>query len=229
MALSALTAADPALVVAALAVLRGWVAREDGAHLLDTLAPIALDTGRDAAIRLAALDALSDLPPELVQPIRAQAQVEDAAPASDDPADVRAWAADAGRTAAFSALHALIVRLRERERDAATAGLRQEWLTTRAAVHAVLAARDSRVALYDLRETFDAAPAALPLDFLVAVTAIGDASCLEPMARAWQAAAHDTWWRERLADAAAAIVHRSRLSGRSAVVKRIRAKWAGFL
>ncbi len=228
-ALSALAAAEPPLVVAALGVLRAWAGREDGAELLDVVTAIALDTNREAAVRVAALDALSDLPPHIVQPIRAQAQVDDVAPPSDDPVEVRGWAADAGRSAAFSALHALIVRIREHERDASEEGLRQEWRTTRGAVHAALAARGSRVALYDLRESFDAAAAALPLDFLVAVTAIGDASCLEPMARAWQAAAHDTWWRERLADAASDIMHRARLSGRSAVVKRIRGKWSGFL
>ncbi len=101
---------------------------------------------------------------------------------------------------------------------------------TRAAAHAVLARRGSRVALYDLRETFDAAQAPLPLDFLAAVTTLGDASCLEPMARAWAASpAGETWWRDRLADAAADIMHRTRLSGRSNVVKRIRGRWTGFL
>jgi hypothetical protein len=49
------------------------------------------------------------------------------------------------------------------------------------------------------------------------------------MARAWAAAPAETWWRERLSAAADAIVHRTRLSGRSAVLKRVRAKWAGFV
>jgi hypothetical protein len=59
--------------------------------------------------------------------------------------------------------------------------------------------------------------------------AIGDASCLEAMARAWAASPHEGWWRDRLSAAADAIVHRTRLSGRSAILKRIRAKWAGFV
>ena len=97
-------------------------------------------------------------------------------------------------------------------------------------MHAALARRGSRVALYDLREAFDAAQEPLPLDFLTAVTTIGDASCLEPMARAWAAAAPtEKWWRDRLAEAATDIMHRTRLSGRSALMKRIRAKWAGFM
>jgi lysyl-tRNA synthetase class II len=62
------------------------------------------------------------------------------------------------------------------------------------------------------------------------VVAIGDATCLEPMARAWAAApGSEAWWRDRLADAATDIMHRTRLSGRSALVKRIRQKWPKFL
>ena len=86
----------------------------------------------------------------------------------------------------------------------------------RGAVHAALARRGSRVALYDLREAFDGAQTPLPLDFLTAVTAIGDASCLEPMARAWSTAPPgEAWWRDRLADAAADIVSRLSLTGRN--------------
>ena len=58
---------------------------------------------------------------------------------------------------------------------------------------------------------------------------IGRADCLEPMARAWAAAPGEHWWRERLVETAAEIMHRLRLSGRSAVVKRIRAKYHDFL
>jgi hypothetical protein len=85
------------------------------------------------------------------------------------------------------------------------------------------------VALYDLREAFDTATGPLAPDFLVAITAIGDESCLEPMARAWAAATGEAWWRDRLADAAADIMRRARLNGRSVVVKRLRTKWPGFI
>jgi hypothetical protein len=85
------------------------------------------------------------------------------------------------------------------------------------------------VALYDIRETFDAAHEPLPLDFLAAATTLGDTATLEPLARAWTAAAaRETWWRDRLRDAAADIMKREKLSGRSAVVKRIRTKYPGF-
>ena len=228
-ALAAVDALEPDVVIAAVNVLRGWVAREDGTRVLDALAALAVDRDRDARIRLAALDALSDLPRHLVQPILEQAPPADARTPGDDPLRVREWLATVGRREALSALHDLIVRARERERTEPSLPVRHEWQTARAAVHAALAARGSRVALYDLRETFDAATAPLPRDFVVAITAIGDASCLEPLARAWAAAPGDAWWRDRLAGAATAIVRRTRLSGRSAVVKRIRAKWKGFL
>lgn len=228
-ALSALDAPDGDVAVAALGVLRGWVTREDGTRMLDALAGVALDRARDGRIRLAALDALSDLPRDLVQPLLDAAPAADPRTAAGDPAQVREWVAAHGRTGPLSVLHDLIARARDRERTEPSPRVRQEWQAARAAVHAALAERGSRVALYDLRETFDAAAGPLPRDFLAAVTAIGDASCLEPMARAWSAAGGEVWWRERVADAAAGIVQRTRLSGRSAVVKRIRAKWVGFL
>jgi hypothetical protein len=228
-ALAAVGAPEPDVAIAALGVLRGWVAREDGTRVLDALAAVALDRTRDARIRLAALDALSDLPRHLVQPILEQAPPSDTGSPDDDPLRVCEWLAAEGRTAALSRLHDLIVRARERERADPSPRVRQEWQTARGAAHALLAERGSRVAAYDLREAFDGAAGPLPRDFLAAITAIGDASCLEPMARAWAAPPGEGWWRERLADAAADIVNRTRLSGRSAVVKRIRSKWPGFL
>ena len=103
-------------------------------------------------------------------------------------------------------------------------------MLARGAAHAALARRGSRVALYDLRESFDAAQEPLPLDFLAAATMLGDTATLEPLARAWAAAAPvEKWWRERLRDAADEIMKREKLTGRSAVVKRLREKWPGFL
>jgi hypothetical protein len=228
-ALAALGDTDAEVVAAAAGVLRGWVAHEDGTRVLEALSAVALDRDRLPAMRLAALDALSDLPRSLVQPLLEQAPPP-AAPAApgDDTDAVRAWIEGRGSTAALSELHAAIAQARDRERTAPE-GRRHEWLLVRGAAHAVLARRGSRVALYDLREAFDAATAPLPLDFLNAMTLIGDSTCLEPMARAWSAAPGETWWRDRLADAAADIVRRGRLTGRSAVLKRVRGKWPGFL
>ncbi len=229
LALTVLDTPDAGVVTAALGVLRAWVAREEGTRVLDALAGVALDGSREGQVRLAALDALSDLPRHLVQPIVEQAAAADSRSVLDDAARVRERIASEGRTAPLSALHDLVVRAREHERSERSAHARAEWQGVRAALHGILAERGSRVALYDLRETFDTARGPLPHDFLAAVAAIGDASCLEPMARAWKAAEDDTWWRERVADAAADIVKRTRLNSRSVVMKRIRAKWPQFL
>jgi len=232
-ALAALDASDASIRVAAIAVLRGWVAREEGTQILDALTARALDRAESADVRLAALDALSELPRDIVAPVldqaaqTAQATSGQARPADDEPLAMHEWVS-AHADAPLSELHAQIGRLRDLERQEPLPERREGWQRARGAVHAALARRGSRVALYDLRESFDAATAPLPLDFLTAIVAIGDASCLEPLARAWQASPGETWWRDRLSDAAADIMHRTRLSGRSAVVKRIRAKWPGF-
>jgi hypothetical protein len=213
--------------VAAIRVLRAWISREPGTRVLEALTGVALDRDQTPAVRLAALDALSELPKDIVQPIFEQAP--DAGPPTfDEPASVREWV-ETHEDAPLSQLHQVIAFVRDRERGEASARWRQEWTLARGAVHAVLARRGSRVALYDLRESFDAAQEPLPLDFLTAITALGDMTCLEPMARAWAASPKETWWRERLSEAAADIMQRTRLSGRSALVKRIRAKWPAFL
>jgi hypothetical protein len=235
---AALATPDSGVVIAALRLLRGRVAREQGVRTLDALTAVALDESRETSVRRAALDALSELPAELVAPVVAavrgqggQGQEGEGGEGlqAGDPRAVGEWLGRHGATASLSSIHDLMTRLRERERTEPDAGRRQEWLTARGATHAVLAGRGSRVALYDLREAFDEATGALPLDFLAAVTAIGDASCLEPMARAWAAAPHETWWRDRLAGAARDIMRRTRLTARHAVVKRVRSKWPGVL
>src|SRR5262249_9193365 len=120
--------------------------------------------------------------------------------------------------------------LRDCERGEALPRLKQEWRLARGLAHAALAQRGNRVALYDLREAFDSATEPLPLDFLTAMSAIGDETCLEPLARAWAGGdVGETWWRSRMQEAAADIVRRSRLTGRNATVKRVRAKFDGFL
>lgn len=229
LAIASLGDVDIEIVTGAIAVLRGWVTREEGTRVMEALTAVALDIVRPAPVRLAALDALSNLPRHLVDPLLQHAHAANPPPGLDDPVGAREWLAS-HQGVPLSELHEFIVHAREAETRESSARRRQDWLVTRAAAHAVLAQRGSRVALYDLRETFDAAAAPLPLDFLVAAAAIGDATCLEPMARAWAAAPPgETWWRDRLADVAGDIMHRTRLSGRSNVVKRIRARWTGFL
>lgn len=229
LALAALQDLDADVALAAIGVLRGWLTREDGTQALDAITAAALDKRRDGSVRLAALDALSELPADLVAPVRERAPVDAGVrPALDDPAALGAWLEEHGATAPFSALHAAVAAAREREQTE-PASRRDEWTRMRGAVHLALAHRGSRVALYDLREAFDVARQPLPADFLAAAARVGDVSCLEPMARAWAGARGEPWWRSRLMESASDIVSRLRLTGRHATLKRLRDKWPGFV
>lgn len=228
---------DVAVACAAIGMLRGRLTGESGTEILDLISSIALDAERARDIRLAALDALSELPRHVVQPLLQQAGMADGTPAAtaagpgtfDDPAAATEWIS-ANTAAPLSVLHDLVSELRERERREPSARTRQRWVLARGAVHALLARRGSRVALYDLRESFDAAQEPLPLDFLAAATTLGDSATLEPLARAWTAAStREKWWRDRLRDAAADIMKREKLTARNAVMKRIRTKYPGFV
>jgi len=97
----------------------------------------------------------------------------------------------------------------------------------RAAAHVALADRGSRVALYDLRETIESAREPIPVEFFAAVTAIGDATCLEPMAVAYRRA-KDDWSRRHLADAFRAIVSREKMTRRHATAKKIEKRFPGM-
>ena len=230
LALRALHDGDADVALAAVSVLRGWLTREDGTQALDGVTAAALDKKRDGAVRLAALNALSELPPDLVAPVRERAPVEGGdRPALDDPAALGAWLAAHAATAPLSALHAAVTGAREREQADSLPRRREEWTRMRGAAHLALAHRGSRVAVYDLRESFDRAPAPLPGDFLAAAARVGDESCLEPMARAWAGATREPWWRSRLMETAADIVARLKLTGRHATLRRVRDKWPGFV
>jgi HEAT repeat protein len=228
-ALKALAADDTETVIAALGVLRSWVAQETGTRLLETITAIALDRSRDARIRVAAIDALADLPEHLVRPIREQAPPPEAGgPPLDNPVAALGWVEAHGANATLATLHEAIKKFRDSEGRTDTSRGREEWLKARALAHRMLADRGSRLALYDARETFSAAQAALPPEFLDAIGRVGDASCLEPLARAWSAS-RDARWRDQLSGAARQILVRSKLGSRNAVVKGIRANWAGFI
>jgi hypothetical protein len=229
-AYDALRDGDIEVVIAALGVLRRWVAEETGTRLLDAITAITVDRNRDARVRVAALAALSELPEHLVRPIRDQAPPpESAGPSLDDPVQVREWIQAYGAGATVNTLHELVTRTREREHAESSSRLRSEWLQARGRAHQALAKRDSVVALYDLRETFEGATSALPQSFLSTATAIGDASCLEPLARAWAASGKDLDWKHQLSMTATAIMRREKLTGRSAVVKKLRANFPGVV
>jgi hypothetical protein len=225
-ALTATADADESVAAAAVAFLAASIGEVD---VLDAVTALALDRTRPAAVRLAAIDAVSQLPRAVVQPLLQQVATETTdGGAPDDPLAARDWLATQA-AAPLSALHDFVLHARDRERQDSSDKRRQDWLVTRGAAHALLARRGSRVALYDLRESFDAADAPLPLDFLTAIAVLGDADSLEPLARAWAVAPVGSWWRARLADTATDIMHRLRLTGRSASLRRLRAKHPGFL
>jgi HEAT repeat protein len=229
-ALAALHDAHPGVRLQAIQALRPWVAREEGTRVMEALVACALAGDQGVDVRAAVRDALSQLPSDIIQPVLEQmpaAVATDVVPG--EPAAIQAWIA-AHEDAPLSSLHAVISALRGHESREAEDTVRVAWSVARGAGHAALARRGSAVALYDLRETFDRAAVPLPLDYLTAITLIGDASCVESLARSWFATPPaEVWWRERVADAAATIASRLKLTKRHAIVKRIHTRWPGFL
>jgi hypothetical protein len=228
LALAALGDASQTVRTNAVLALRPWVTREAGTRVMEGLVACAL-TDQTVAVRDAARDALALLPREIIQPI-----LEQPVPPAADELPEDAGAVEAGHVAhpqaPLSALHALITRMHAAEQRTEGDMARLQHLVARGAVHAVLASRTSPVALYDLRETFDAATTPLPLNYLMAITTIGDAACLESLGKAWAATpSSETWWRDRLSEAAAAIAARLKLTKRHAARKRVDTKWPGFM
>jgi hypothetical protein len=246
------------VAVAAAGVLRTLLSSPHAATAaaaLDALVGTTLDAAHDRPLRLAAFDALEDMPPEVRQRVAAALDgdpaigLDDVARNADgDAARAEAVWRDAaegrlpetaghlrdaltrrGASAPLNTLRALVdaVRAQERTTDGST---RQEWLAVRGALHQALALRGSRVALYDLRETMQAETARLPASFLAALHVLGDASCLEPIAAAWGAAVRDTSrdgarWRHQLSAAFRAIAQREKITKRHALMKRIAARF----
>lgn len=226
----ALASSDSRILVAALGVLRGWVGRETGTRLLEVVTTIAIDRARDARVRVAAMDALADLPDHLTRPIREQTPPpESGGPPPDDPAGAAEWIGTYGHAVTLSRLQEMVTTFRGREEAESSEHQREQWRRARAVTHRVLAERGSRLALYDAREAFAAAQAPLPQGFVDALVLIGDASCLEPLARAWASASADSQWRTQLAHTARQIRLQSRLGSRSAVLRGLRTNWPGFL
>ena len=133
---------------------------------------------------------------------------------------------EAGERASLPALHGVVERIREREHTLSPMEQRT-WTAARAAAHVVLARRGSRVAIYDLRESIERAREPLPVAFLTALDAIGDASCLEAIVTAYAAAkrSEQDWWRDHLMQAFRVIAQREGLTKRNRVVKRLWTRW----
>lgn len=261
-ALRSLEADIDAVALAALPVVRLGIASEDAGVAtlaLDAATRVALDAARPEALRLGVLDALADLGPAVVDPLRRALERDPserirgrlALPAAtgalpppaaagpplgrwadtglpDDPETVRTAVLAHGLEAPLPTLHHLLSRLRDAESKADTEDRRGQWLAARAAVHQVLAERDSRVALYDLRETLETLVGPLPVAMLGAVEAFGDPSLLDAVATAWHRT-DDEWTRDRLAGVLGDIIARHRLTKRHAVVKRLTARHPGLV
>ena len=226
------------------------------AAALDALVAASLDVSNDRRVRLAAFEALQDMPADVRTRVRAALDAEPTRGLGDAPSTLDADAARAdaiwsdavaGRlpdtpddlrdvfgsrvaVAPLNTLRRLIDAIRNRESE--DAGMSNRWRAVRGGLHQALALRGSRIALYDLRETIEAGRGPLPASFLTAFHLIGDASCLEPLANAWGAAEQTPAgerWRQQVAAAIAAIAERGRITRRHAVMKRIAAKWPGLI
>ena len=240
--------ADPVVGGAAANVARVFLRGALGVAAVDRLTAVVLDRARPEPLRLAALHALRDLEASTIAPvltslagdssaaIRAEAsgraQKERAAPdpvgvvsqaaeqgLPEDPSALRRAMSQAGDAVSLPLLLRIVERVREREASQPAAP-REQWTMTRAAAHVALANRGSRLALYDLRESLAAAAMPLPVEFLAALSLVGDASCLEAVVAA-HAKSRNAWWRQHLADVFRTVVAREGLTRRHAVVKRI--------
>jgi hypothetical protein len=222
--------------------------RLQAAGLVEALDPLAarlLDEGEDAGLRVAILDALQAQEPPLaaatlrplLKRLAASADPQLAARArsiKDAPVSVdrlvdelvapgRSAEAVARTTAALvlrgapaiPALQRALERLGPPGRNGGDASS----LRARAAIHEALATLDSRVALYDLRETIATRPRAVMPALLRAAGRVGDGSLVPLLARV---VAEETAWLEACAAALAAIVAREKLRKTSAACRAVR-------
>jgi hypothetical protein len=254
-ALAALDDPHEGIGVAAVSILQSFLSSSRGMEALDRLTAIAVDPARSRALRLATIRALRSLGPATIGPLlQALGQDPDQAIAlaaglgpdaaadpvyllkesaegtlPDSPAGLRVALTEAGDHVPPGVLQQLIERVRFRE-GAESGPARAEWTALRGAAHNALAHRGSRVALYDLKESLEAAREPLPVDFLGAAAAIGDAACLESVAAAYARAMEagmrvDDWWRQRLTDVFRAIAAREQVTRRTAAGKRLSSRW----
>jgi hypothetical protein len=259
--LDAIDAADATVACAAVSAARPFLRGPRGNLVVDRLTIAVIDAARNEDVRIAALRALGDLERSTLAPLLAALQrdpseaMKRATNLSSviDPAEVVTRAADrglpadpeelgeavtrAGASVALPLLLRVIERVREREASE-PAARRAGWTRVRGRAHVALAARGSRIALYDLRESLESASGPLPVEFLAALSTAGDASCLEAVAAAHARSAplsagrkgsgdrgDQAWWRDHLADAFNTIVKREQLTGRHAVMRKIQKRW----
>jgi HEAT repeat protein len=187
----------------------------------ETLQPIRDRLRRDPSARVRRAAGWAD---DEKAPVNAAVQLEAASRGElpDDAEALRSLLTQAGATVGLSVLHELILTLRTKERAVGAAEATDpstDWIAARGLAHQVLADRNSRLAVFDLRDTFEHASSRLPLGFVAAITTIGDASCLPALAAAWQQV-EDGWMRDHIAAAFQAIMAREGLTRRHAAVRK---------
>lgn len=247
-----LSAADPTVATAAVGAVRAQLGAEDpdmASRALDALVSTSLDPARAEAARLAAIDALGDAGGDTAQALHARlhddpnarvrravgdraapgsvagaAQIEAmAADPGHDPLAVGRLLGEVGAQGSLAALHQLVLAVGHRERTAATDADRAGWTLALGAAHHALAARGSRLGRLDLRDALERTPPERLGELVAAAEAIGDASCLAPLAAAWTGAEGST--RARIEAAFTTIVVRDRLTRRHAAIKDVIARW----
>jgi len=137
------------------------------------------------------------------------------------PASVRALAKAlevVGSVASIPSLARALERLGPASHAAGDESEEAERQEARAAVHLALAALDSRIALFDLREAIEARPRAAMPALLEAAGRIGDASLVPALTRA---ASEEPALLEPCARAFAAIARRERLRRTSAALRAV--------
>lgn len=251
-ALAAFADPDSSIAVAAVNAARVFLHSSHGVEALDRFIELALDRRRSVAVRVAAIQTLTDLPEATVKPVltalrddpdaeirnvlqprprraavntvqRLEAAAEGSLPG--DPEALRSAISRSASSVPLPTLHQIVERIRLHE-GSLPRERRVEWMNTRAATHLAMAQRNSRLALYDLRETIESSRERIPVEFFAAITAIGDTTCLEPIANAYSRA-RDDWSRRQLADAFRTIIGREKLTRRHAVAKKIEKRWPG--
>ncbi|HEY8549780.1 MAG TPA: hypothetical protein VIL35_07495 [Vicinamibacterales bacterium] len=253
--LARLSSPDPSVAAAAVGAVRPHLQANDAAaaaRALDALMEVCLDASRPEHVRLAALEALSDLGESRLAAMRERLRTDPAeairkaagfesgersreavaaarleamaADPGDDPAAVQELVAEAGARVSLSTLHTLVLRLADRERLADGASQKAAWSVARADVHRTLGERGSRLALFDLRDSLERAPQEAIEALIAAARAVGDGSCLLPLAAVWSRSTTPAT-REHAARAFHAIVTREGLTRRHAAIRRVQEKW----
>ena len=194
----------------------------------DVLAPLRLQLRGDAssALRAAAGGDKDDMPLLVAEPsgeAQLQAAATGALPA--DPEHLRQLVGAHGGDAPLTVLQRVIERVRAHEPTVGPDAV-EAWRVVRATAHQALAARGSRLALYDIRESLAVLGAQTPVGMLATLRQVGDASTLDAVADAY-VATDDGWFRDQLAGVFRAIVKREQLTRRQAAIKKMAARLPG--